>query len=246
MTQQTAADLDELARACRILELEGHGDRVFGHLAQRDPEGRGLWMKRSGIGLGEVVGGRDFVLLDFDGNKLAGEGRPHSEWPIHSEILRLRADVEVTAHTHPFYASVFSAAAQPLAVVVARSSSQPDTPPRYEGTSELVTSPAMGREVAASMGAHPIVFLRNHGIVFAGASAQQCVLLGIALEKMCHEALTISGSGVRWSSPDAEELAKKRAFKIVGGTSVWQYYLRKLARAEAQGDPLLTTEPVPF
>ena len=95
--------LDELARACRILEMEGHGDMTLGHLSLRDPEGRGFWLKRNRIGLGEVMGAGDFVLVDWDGQQLAGSGGRHSEWPIHSEILRMRPDVHVVAHTHtPF------------------------------------------------------------------------------------------------------------------------------------------------
>ena len=34
-----ASIVDELARACRILEMEGHGDMTLGHLSLRDPEG---------------------------------------------------------------------------------------------------------------------------------------------------------------------------------------------------------------
>ena len=89
-----AAELQKLATACRILEMEGHGDLVLGHLSWRDPNGRGLWMKRNEIGLGEVMGPEDFVLLDFDGRKLEGSGRQHSEWPIHSEIMIARPDVQ--------------------------------------------------------------------------------------------------------------------------------------------------------
>src|SRR3546814_8252262 len=48
----------------------------------------------------------DFVLVSFDGVKLEGEGGMHSEWPIHAEILRARPDVQVVAHTHPFFASL--------------------------------------------------------------------------------------------------------------------------------------------
>jgi len=59
--------LDELSRACRILEMEGHGDMTLGHLSLRDPEGRGFWLKRNRIGLGEVQGAGDFVLVDWDG-----------------------------------------------------------------------------------------------------------------------------------------------------------------------------------
>jgi len=31
------AALVELARACRVLEMEGHGDMTLGHLSLRDP-----------------------------------------------------------------------------------------------------------------------------------------------------------------------------------------------------------------
>src|SRR5882757_1538014 len=84
--------LDELARACRILEMEGHGDMTLGHLSLRDGEGRGFWLKRNRIGLGEVLGADDFVLVDWDGSQIAGSGGRHSEWPIHSEIFRQRPD----------------------------------------------------------------------------------------------------------------------------------------------------------
>ena len=68
--------LDHLARACRILEMEGHGDMSLGHLSLRDPQGRGFWLKRNRIGLGEVLGPDDFVLVDWDGKQLIGK-----RWP---------------------------------------------------------------------------------------------------------------------------------------------------------------------
>ena len=49
--------LHEVARAHRILELEGHGDMSMGHLSYRDPFGRGLWLKRGNLALSEVVQG---------------------------------------------------------------------------------------------------------------------------------------------------------------------------------------------
>src|SRR5215510_7045713 len=51
---QTRERLTEAARACRILEMEGHGDMTLGHLPMRESGGRGFWMKRNRIGLGEV------------------------------------------------------------------------------------------------------------------------------------------------------------------------------------------------
>ena len=102
------SSLRDLARAHRILDLEGHNDMSLGHLSWRDPGGRGLWLKRGNIGLEEVQDS-DFILLSFDGEVLEGDGLRHLEWPIHSEILRARPDVNVVAHTHPFHATALSA-----------------------------------------------------------------------------------------------------------------------------------------
>ena len=246
------ADLLELARACRVFELEGHGDRSFGHMALRDPEGRGFWMKRAGIGLGEVIDARDFVLVDFDGKKIGGAGGRHGEWPIHSEIFRLRPDVMASAHTHPFYASVYSAAEEPLQNIVPRSTNQPHTTPRWEGSADLICTVEQGRSMAEALGPHHAIFLRNHGVVTCGPTIRDPVLIGISLEKMCHEALTINASGLRFSVPGEDELAAKNATGanldpvIAGGRTVWEWYLRKLARAEAQGHPAIATQPVPI
>ncbi len=252
LSNRLRADLDELARACRVLELEGHGDRVVGHMGLRDPDGRGFWMKRAGVALGEIFDARDFVLLDFDGRKLDGEGASHGEWPIHSEILRLRPEINATAHTHPFYASVYSASEEPLMTIVPRSTTQPVRPPRFEGGAGLICTQDVAIAMVDAMDGRNAVLLRNHGIVTCGARIEDPVVVAIALEKMCHEALTINASGLNFRCPEEDELLKKLDSgaaldpAIIGGKTLWAYYCRKLARAEKSGDPALATEPVPI
>jgi len=250
LSNSLRADLEELARACRVLELEGQGDRVVGHMALRDPEGRGMWMKRAGVALGEIFDARDFVLLDFEGNKLGGVGKSHGEWPIHSEILRLRPEINATAHTHPFYASVYSASDEPLITVVPRATTQPVRPPKFEGGGGLICTTEAAAAMVESMGRQNAVLLRNHGIVTCGANIEDPVLVAIALEKMCHEALVINASGLTFGCPEEEELLQKLEDgnaldpSIVGGKTQWRYLCRKLARAEKAGDPRLATEPI--
>ena len=101
------------------------------------------------------------------------------------------------------------------------------------------------------MGGQNAVLLRNHGIVTCGASIADPVLVAIALEKMCREALVINASGLTFDCPEEDELAKKLNSgaaldpAIIGGAVLWRYYCRKLTRAEAAGDPALATERVP-
>jgi hypothetical protein len=41
----------DVALGCRVLAAEGHDDLIWGHVSARDPAGRGVWMKCSGLGL---------------------------------------------------------------------------------------------------------------------------------------------------------------------------------------------------
>ncbi|MDP6175437.1 MAG: class II aldolase/adducin family protein [Rhodospirillales bacterium] len=243
MTAALKNDLQDLAKACRILELNGHSDRIWGHVAMRDPEGRGFWIKRHAISLGEVYDENDFLLFSFEGEMLAGYGRHHSEWPIHSEIFLLRPDINYTCHGHPFYGSIFSAISDPLHLV------RGDTPrpePRYEGSSLLVVTKERGKEVAEALGDAMAVFMRNHGVVFCGASIGGLIKQGIDLETACAQTLAVSGSGLAWSWAGAAEQAQKSTgrTRFSENDPCWDHYCRILRRAEAGGDPRLSTGPV--
>src|SRR6202158_1180781 len=233
--------LDELARACRILEMEGHGDMTLGHLSLRDPGQRGFWLKRNRIGLGEVLGADDFVLVDWDGRQLAGSGGRHSEWPIHSEILRLRPDVQVVAHTHPFHACVFSASLDPL---------QPFTldadyfieVPRHEADVALITTKDEGIALAQTLGRGFALLMGNHGVTFCGTSVVHAGCVGIFLEKACKAQLAGQSAGFRASLPGRATREKRNSQDMtpVHRAHPWNYLGRKLkARGEsAGGEPL--------
>ena len=243
VSPEVRAELDELAKGSRILELHGHSDRIWGHVAMRDPEGRGFWLKRHAISLGEVFDADDFQLIDFDGALLHGTGRRHSEWPIHGEIFLVRSDVNFIAHTHPFYGSIYSSIAEPLHQV--RGGSQV-LPARYEGSSELVGTRKRGRELAEALGEQLCVFMRNHGVVFCGVTVVDMVKRGVDLEETCRQSLAANGSGYPWSWPDDDEMTRKAEDydRRACSDPLWHYYCRLLERAEEQGDARLSKRPV--
>ena len=231
------AALTDLARACRILEMEGHGDMTLGHLSLRDPAGRGFWMKRNRIGLGEVLGPDDFVLVGWDGEKIAGSGGRHSEWPIHSEILRVRADVQVVAHTHPFHACVFSASLDPLAP----STLDADyfvAVPRHEDEVALITTKDEGAALARALGLHVAVFMASHGVTFCGTSVMHATCVGVFLEKACKAQLAGLGAGFCPGLPNAATRLRRHG-QIMTPTHwehSWNYFCRKLAARASNPD----------
>lgn len=231
--------LNTLALAHRILEMEGHGDMTLGHLSVRDPDGRGFWMKRNAIGLGEVSGPDDFVLLGFDGAQQAGAGRPHSEWPIHSQILLKRPDIHVVAHTHPHHACIFSASDAPLQAVTLEANYFELPVPRHADAVALINTVELGDELAEVLGSNVAVLMANHGVTFCGSSVEHATLMGIFLEKACRAQLEIAASGLPWSPLPTEVEAARRS-QIMTQVHIdhcWQFYCRKL-EALTGGQPL--------
>jgi L-fuculose-phosphate aldolase len=227
------SSLRDLARAHRILDLEGHNDMSLGHLSWRDPEGRGLWLKRGNIGLEEVQDS-DFILLSFDGEVLAGDGLRHLEWPIHSEILRARPDVNVVAHTHPFHATALSATTAQIRPYTNEGVWFTESVPHFKLTSDLVNTPLLGRELAGALGPSAAVLLKNHGATFVGTGIREATLAGVFLERAARVQLTLAASGLEHTYPDADEIRQKRLtiYPDRAVENFWQYYNRKLDRVE--------------
>ena len=221
--------LVRVACGCRILELEGHGDMTLGHLSLRDPQQRGFWMKRNRVGLGEITGPEDFVLVNFDGDKLAGDGGRHSEWPIHSEILRRRPDVHVVAHTHPVHASVFSAFDEPLQPYTLDADYFEELP-RHRDEVALITTKDEGGALAASLGRHFAVLMANHGVTFCGTSIEHAICVGVFLEQAARAHLLGAGARGNTTMPGPADRARRHA-QIMTPVHIehsWNYFCRKL------------------
>lgn len=227
--------LYEVARAHRILELEGHGDMSMGHLSYRDPTGRGLWLKRGNLALSEVEGD-DFILIDFDGNVLEGQGLRHLEWPMHAEIMRARPDVNVVGHSHSHYATVIGASD----LDIGRYNNHgvwfaEEGVPRYTDTSHIITTVELGKDVAKQLGKAQAIMLANHGVTFVGADVIQATLAGIFLEKAAKFRHDLAAMGGEPAVPDHAETVEKRAriYPPKAQRNYWMYFNRKLDRVEA-------------
>src|ERR687888_1295901 len=138
-----------VALGCRILGVEGHGDLVWGHVSARDPEGRGVWMKASTLGF-EEIGPDNVLLVSWDGDVLAGEGRRHAEYPIHTELMRARGDVQSVVHTHAPWAVAFASTERPLRPVSHEATLfVPPEVARFTETGDLILTPELGASLAA-------------------------------------------------------------------------------------------------
>jgi L-fuculose-phosphate aldolase len=227
--------LDRLAVAHRILAMEGHNDITLGHMSLRDPDGRGLWLKKSQRGLDEVFGSEDFVLIDFDGNQLDQLGQCHSEWPIHTEIMKARPDVLVVGHTHAHYSVLFSAAEEELCALNHEGANLLGNLARFRETAGLINTIRLGHSLASSLGQFSVVLMKNHGITFVGSSVEEATLYGMFIERACRAQIEMAATGWRWTTPSEVGYDRKMGGPAPGYHSTFfDYFARKLARAEVR------------
>lgn len=241
LVPEPAAPLEErltrLARAHRVLARGGHSHMTLGHLSLRDPEGRGFWLKARGLGLEEVRGADDFILLDLDGRTLHGDAsRRHNEWAIHAEILRARADVHVVAHSHPFHAAAFSATDALLQALTAEGNFLEGRVAYYREMRGLIASPDLGRELARTLGPHMVVLMKNHGVTTCGPNVAGAALASLFAERACRVQLLLAGSGLCFSAPPAQDLLPGGAARLELSArlveDLWAWFERDLARHE--------------
>ena len=226
--------IEELRRAvslgCRVLGSEGHGDLVWGHVSARDPDGRGVWIKRAGLGFDEV-GPDDVILVSSAGEVAQGEGRRHAEYPIHTEVAAARNDVDAVVHTHAPHAVAFGALEQPLLPLSHEGTLfVPPDIARFTRTGDLILTPALGRELADALGPRNAVLLVNHGIVSVGRDVASAVMTAVLLERACRTQLVAMAAGTisRWSD-DEEALAKREhCYAPEQLEMAWAYLVRAL------------------
>ena len=220
---------EEVALGCRILGAEDQGDLVWGHVSARDPGGRGVWMKAAALGFDEVRPG-DVILVGWNGDVLDGEGRRHLEYPIHTELMRARADVGAVVHTHAPWSVVFASLEQPLRPVSHEGTLfVPPDIARFTKTGDLIVNAELGADVADVIGERNAVLLVNHGIVTCGPDVVTAVMHAVFLERACRTNLRAIAAGGprRWSS-DEEALAKRE--HVYSFPQAWDYLARRLER----------------
>jgi len=221
---------EQVALGCRILGLEDQGDFVWGHVSVRDPEGRGIWMKASTWGL-EEIGPEHVLLVSWDGEVLEGDGRRHIEYPIHTELMRTRADVNCVVHTHAPWSVAFASTHEPLRPV----SHEPTlfVPPdvaRFTKTGDLITTAELGGDVAAAVGDRNAAFMLHHGIVTCGPDVVGGVMAAVLLERACRTNLrALAGGGPKSWSSDEEALSKRgHCWSPALLQQAWDYLARRL------------------
>ena len=156
----------------------------------------------AGINKGFMTEG-DVVVVDTNGTKLRGNGKPSSEGRMHYEIYKGRPDVNAIIHAHPRFAVGFALAHREIPDDVLPEATillgyVPCLPYVTPSTIELA------REVAQGLAHRNAALMANHGAITVGADLEEAYNRMELLEQTCMSVAYASVLGGVHHIPPAE------------------------------------------
>jgi ribulose-5-phosphate 4-epimerase/fuculose-1-phosphate aldolase len=242
MTVETAStpDLAELkadvALANRIVHYAGLVS-AFGHVSARVPGTDSFLIPtRASPALAHPD---RLIRIDFNGNRLEGEGMPNTEFWIHARIYAARPDIGAVAHVHAPACVVLGQIGQTVRVMHNSAAAFGDGVPVFERPG-LIRSSELGDQVARALGARRGMLLRGHGANVVEANVRWVAVLACFMEEAAGyqlRALNAAGGDpkrIRYYTP--EETARLRDELDNEGpmNRAWEYYAA-VAESPVQG-----------
>ncbi|HZM44565.1 MAG TPA: class II aldolase/adducin family protein [Burkholderiales bacterium] len=178
----------DLVAANHILFNEGVVDG-FGHVSARDDRDPGRFLLSRSIAPGTVTA-RDIMEFDLEGEPVEARGRrPYLERYIHSEIYRVRPDVQAVVHSHSPSVVPYGVTGRQLRPIFHMSGFLGQETPIFEirdaggpATDMLIRDRRLGAALARSLGQATFALMRGHGSVAVGVSIKQVVYRAIYAE----------------------------------------------------------------
>ncbi len=204
-----------LAAGFRALSALGLAEGVAGHITMRDPEFLDtLWVNPFGMHFGHIRSS-DLMRVDESGAVVEGDGVLNvSAYAIHSAIHKARPDVIAAAHTHSIYGKSWSAVGRLLDPISQDACVFFEDHAFFDDTRVLVTETSEGEALAASLGQHKAMILRNHGLLTVGHSVDETVWWFIAMERCCQSQFLAESVG----KPLLVDPENARAARSVSGS----------------------------
>jgi L-fuculose-phosphate aldolase len=184
---------ERVAEACRVLARLDLTKAATGHVSARVPGSDRVLVRARGPGeLGvRYTTAREIIDVDLDGKPL-GTPERGLETPIevfiHTAIYQARPEVNAVVHVHPAMVVLFTICNKPLLPLYGAYDPGSlqlalEGIPTFQ-RSVLVSTPALGEELAQAMGRSRTCMMRGHGITTADASIEEAALAAIHLNEL--------------------------------------------------------------
>ena len=227
------AVLEDLVAANRILVDQGVLDG-FGHVSVRHLKDPNHYLMARNVAP-ELVTTADILEYDLDSAPIdAKSQRTFLERFIHGEVYKARPDVHAVIHSHSPSVVPFGISTHALKPVYHMSGFLAAGVPVWDvrdvvgGPSNmLVSSIALGKELAAKLGDRPVVLMRGHGNVVVGPNLKIAVYRAVYTEVNARLQLQSQGLGgpLKFLTPEEGKMADETIMTQI--ERPWQLWRKK-------------------
>lgn len=231
----------ELAACYRLMVRYGMTDIIYNHITARVPGTENLLINAFGF-MYEEICASNLITIDQRGKVLFA---PDNEYNyglneagvvIHTAVHAARRDVQCVIHSHTRAGMAVSAMADgllPLTQTALRFYGHCG----YHDYESVAIDLAEQARLASDLGAHPVMILRNHGLLATGATVAEAFNAHYWLEMACRAQVDAMASGTRLVTPSAEICRKTAVLyeptvRRPYGLLEWPAMLRQLDRSD--------------
>ncbi len=161
----------------------------------------------------DEMGIEDVVLIDGNGDIIAGHRNPTSEKRLHLAIYKARRDIKAIVHSHAPYSTALSIARMPIGPIV-------DEVIPFIGGCEVAEFGMAGTDDLANnavdaLGENLAVFIANHGNAACGSSLEQAWTVCQQVEMAAKIQYRASLLGTIYAIPEDVEEEEKEIYDIM-------------------------------
>jgi len=236
-----------LAACYRLVAQLGLDDMIYNHISLRVPGQPGEFLLNPYGMLFEEITASSLVRIDLHGRKL--EDTPYevnaAAFVIHGAVHESRHDAQCVLHTHSDASVAVSAQADgllPLSQFAMRFY-QRQAFHDYEGVAIDLDEQA---RLVHDFGTHPVMLLRNHGVLTVGRTAAEAFMLLYYFERAARIQLQMQAAAAGGAGPivvpprevcerAARQFWEQQGDILIAGEREWPALMRKLARGTAAG-----------
>lgn len=195
----------ELLETAKAMSAQGLSRGTSGNVSVRVDSG--FVITPTGMSYAELST-EDLVELHFDGHAPFGQRLPSSEWRLHADLYRLRAEANAIVHAHAMFCTTLSTLRMSIPAVhymiaVAETDEVRCAPYATFGTAEL------SRVTIETLGTANACLMANHGMLAVGASLSKALKTAAEIETVAEQYWRALQVGAPHVLP-AEEMARVR------------------------------------
>ena len=214
----------QIVRCIRMLERQGIID-YNGHASVRAGEGRMF------INVGSCQRSQldvdDICTIDFDGNLIAGNGKPPLEFYLHAGIYKARQDVQAVVHAHPNWSTILTTAGFPYLPVYAQGSLVHPLPVLDSPNS--INNIDMANRLTDVLADRPAALMKAHGAVTAGKNIVEAFVLMTYIEDNARRQFMAQQIGNPYCFTPAElALCREKLWSDTLFKRTWDHFSAKL------------------